>query len=84
MTYDPNAKAYRTCYIDESNTTPILGNWDENTQTMSWNGTDAYNNRLAGTHHFIDKDTVEWALVFTNPDGQVVVELSTKQTRRNK
>jgi hypothetical protein len=84
MTYDPNAKAYRTCYIDEFNTAPILGTWDEKTQTMTWNGTDAYKSRLTGTYRFVDKDTVEWSMIFTDPDGKVVIELATKQTRRKK
>jgi len=82
MTYDPHDKAYRTCFMAQSNTTPIRGTWEEEAQTMGWNGADAYNNRVTGTRRFIDKDTAEWLLVITNPEGQVLTELSAKQKRR--
>ena len=84
MTYDPKAKVYRTCYIDASNTMSLLGTWDAQTKTMSWRGKDGYENRVTGSERFVDKDTLEWSLEFTNPHGNVVAELSGKQTRRKK
>ena len=82
MTYDPKAKVYRTCYIDASNTISLLGTWDAQTKTMSWRGKDGDDNRVSGSERFIDQDNLEWSLAFTNSDGNVVVELSAKQTRR--
>jgi len=84
MTYDPNAKAYRTCYIDDSTTISLLGTWDARTKTMTWRGKDGNDNRVSGAERFIDKDNLQWSLVFRNPDGKVVAELSGKQTRRKK
>jgi hypothetical protein len=84
MTYDANAKAYRTCYIDDSTTISLLGTWDARTKSMTWRGKDGEDNRVSGTERFVDKDNLEWSLVFTNPDGKVVAELSGKQTRRKK
>ena len=84
MTYDPNAKVYRTCYLDASNTVTFLGTWDANTKTMSWRGNDGLGNRVTGADRFTNKENLEWSLVFTNPDGKVVTELAGKQTRRKK
>ncbi len=82
LTYDPNAKAYRTCFIDEGNTIMLLGSWDKETQTMKWTGTDSVGNKHAGSNRLIDKDHFEWSLAVSDPDGKVLVELSAKQTRR--
>lgn len=84
MTYDPNAKAYRTCYIEDSITISLLGTWDARTKTMTWNGKDSSDNRVSGSERFIDKDNLQWSLVITNPDGKVVAELTGKQTRGKK
>ena len=84
MTYDPNAKVYRTCYIDDSITMSLLGTWDARTKTMTWRGKDSNDNRVSGTERFIDEDNLQWSLVGTNPDGKVVGEFSGKQTRRKK
>lgn len=84
ITYDPNAKKYRSCYIEEGGASIIDGAWDEETKTMSWSSIDVAGNRSAGKSRFIDKDHVEWSLVVTNSDGEVLVELATKQTRRKK
>ena len=82
LTYDSNAKVYRTCFIEEESAAIILGTWDKETQTMKWNGTDGGGGKLTGFQRFIDKDQIEWSMAVTGPDGKVVVELSAKQTRR--
>jgi hypothetical protein len=84
VTYDPNAKVYRACYIDEGNAQVFLGTWDKNTQTMKWISPEGSFARHEGTQKFIDKDHIEWSMVVTGPDGKVFVELSAKQTRRSK
>lgn len=82
MTYEPTAKVYRSCYIEEGTAMILLGTWDKDTQTMTWKGADAAGNKHTATHRFADKDHVEWSIVVTAADGKVVVELSAKQTRR--
>jgi hypothetical protein len=82
LTYDPNAKVYRACFIEESNALVLLGTWDKDAATMRWNGTDPAGVKHAGTHRFVDKDHTEWSMVITGPDGKVLVELSAKQVRR--
>ena len=49
---------------------------------MKWNGTDAAGVKHAGNVRFIDKDHVEWSMVVTFPEGNVVVEFPAKETRR--
>jgi hypothetical protein len=82
LTYDPNAKKYRACFIEEGNAVLLLGTWDNDSQTMKWAGTDAAGVKHQGTYRFLDKDHVEWTLEVTGPDGRVLAELSAKQTRR--
>lgn len=84
LTYDPNSKVYRACFINRGGVSNYVGNWDEKTHTMTWNGSDSFGNKQTGKYRFIDMDNVEWSMVFTNSDGKVVLELSTKQTRRKK
>ena len=81
VTYDPKAKQYRACFINEEFTVPILGTWDENTRTMKWKSSDGgFKNDMI--HRFVDKDHAEWTMTVTSPEGNVVLELSAKQTRR--
>jgi len=83
VTYDSNSKQYRACFINEELTVPLFGKWDEKMQTMTWNSSEvAFKHH--SIHRFIDKDHVEWTMTVTSPDGEVVLELSAKQTRRSK
>ena len=82
ITYDPNVRLYRSCFIEEGNAVVLLGTWDEDTATMKWNSTDAHGTKHAATYRFIDKDHVEWSMAVTGPDGKVLVELSANQERR--
>jgi hypothetical protein len=84
ITYDTKGKLYRGCWINENITSTLLGTWDEENDSMKWDGTDSFGNKLATTHRFITKDRVEWSTVVTNPDGKVVFEADAKQTRRKK
>jgi len=85
VTFDPEAKVYRSWYFDAAGGIPrgsVTGTWDEKATTMRWRGTDEAGNKSVGTHHFIDKDRQEWTLVVTNPNGKVVLDLTGKCTRR--
>jgi hypothetical protein len=84
-TYDPIAKVYRTWYFDSAGGMPrgsVQGTWDAKTRTMTWTGTDEGGNKSVGKTRIVDKDTHEWTVVTTNPNGKVVLDLSAKNTRR--
>jgi hypothetical protein len=83
VTYDPKGKQYRCCFINDEFTVPMLGTWDEQTQTMHWKSADVAFKHDA-TSRLIDKDTAEYRMTVTSPEGKVVFELSSKQTRRKK
>lgn len=83
MTYDAKSKHYRACFINDEFTVPMVGTWDEKAQTMKWKSENiAFKHE--GVNRYIDKDHFEWTMSVTNPEGQVVLELSAKQTRRKK
>ena len=83
ITYDSKGKQYRACFINDEFTVPLLGTWDQKSQTMQWKSSDVAF-KHDGVHRFIDKDHVEWTMTVTSPEGKVVLELSAKQTRRKK
>ena len=83
ITYDSKGKQYRACFINDEATIPILGTWNEKAQTMKWTSPDiAF--KHDGMHTFVDNDNIEWTMSVTSPEGNVVLELSAKQTRRKK
>ena len=85
MSYDSDAKAYRSWYFDASGNMPrasTVGTWDAKSTTLTWSETDEAGNKTAGTHKIIDKDHTEWTMVITNKDGKVVLDFSGKCTRR--
>lgn len=83
VTYDPTAKKYRACFMNEGATVPLLGTWDESNKTMTWKSTDvAFKHE--GVHRRVSDDLVEWTMTVTSPEGKVVLDLSAKQTRRKK
>ncbi|MFM8215019.1 MAG: DUF1579 family protein [Pirellula sp.] len=83
VTYDPTAKKYRACFMNEGATVPLLGTWDESNKTMTWKSTDiAFEHE--GVHRKINDDLVEWTMTVTSPEGKVVLDISAKQTRRKR
>lgn len=81
VTYDPTARQYRACFMNEGATVPLLGTWDANSQTMTWKSADvAFKHE--GVQRRVSQDLVEWTMTVTSPEGQVVLDLSAKQTRR--
>ena len=82
ITYDPSAKMYRACFIEEASAALLLGAWDIKSQAMKWTSPDGAAAKFSGTHRFIDKDHAEWSMTVTGLDGTVFVEMSGKQTRR--
>jgi hypothetical protein len=82
ITYDPNAKVYRACFIEEAGAALLLGTWDNKAQMMKWTSPPEVSAKFTGTHRIIDKDHTEWSMKVTGSDGKVFVELSGKQSRR--
>jgi hypothetical protein len=85
MSYDPDAKAYRSWYFDSSGAMPggmTRGTWDAKTKTLSWTGTDEAGNKTVGTHKIVDKDHTEWTMVVTASDGKVLLDFTGKCARR--
>jgi hypothetical protein len=81
VTYDPKVKQYRSCFINEDVAVPLLGTWDEKSQTMHWKSADVpYQHDMV--QHFTAKDRAEWTMTVTSPEGKIVLEISAKQTRR--
>ena len=85
VSYDPATKEYRTWYFDSAGGQPrgsVRGAWDDKTRTMTWTGTDEAGNKTVGKSKIVDRDTHEWTVVTTNPDGKVVLDITAKNTRR--
>ena len=85
MSYDPEAKVYRSWYFDAAGNMPresMAGAWDMKSKTVTWTSIDKAQNKTVGTHKIVDKDHSEWTMVVTNPDGKVVLDFAGKCTRR--
>ena len=85
LTYDPATKEYRHWYFDSGDSFPrgtVRGTWDEKTLTLTWTGTDESGNKSVGKTKIIDKDTHEWTVVVTDPNGKLMLDLHSKNTRR--
>jgi hypothetical protein len=86
LTYDPATKAYTG--IEMFGTARFLLNatWDEATSTMTISGKSPANDQstFVYKHRFIDNDHSESSAVVRNAEGEVVMELSYKQTRHTK
>ena len=84
LTYDSNAKEYTGFLMSGPSRLPLSGTWDERTATMTFKGTYPDGGKLLSKHRFIDKNNAESSSTISNAEGKVVVELTHKQTRREK
>jgi hypothetical protein len=85
LTYDAATKEYRNWYFDSGGSIPrgiMRGAWDPKTRTMTWTGTDEFGNKSVGKTKIVDKNTHEWTVVVTDPNGKVMLNLRAKNTRR--
>jgi hypothetical protein len=85
ITYDPKSRTYPGVIINGvngENTGVVTGTWDEDTKTMHFLIGNTNKTKYRGTHRFIRRDYAEASGKVTNADGDVLVELSFKQTRR--
>lgn len=83
VTYDPRAKAYRHWYFNSLGVaSDSTGQWDEAAQTILWTADLENGATLRNKEHFIDKDTTEWALVIKDKQGELLLDVQGKLTRR--
>lgn len=80
-TYDPDGATYRATFMGHNYALICDSTWDDETQTMTFRITDHAGNSGTSRHWFNDEDHAEWSAVIKNPDGEVVYEGSSKQTR---
>lgn len=82
LTYDPEAKQYQNWYFDSMGFTgDSVGQWDEKTQTMTWNGNLGDGGTLVNKVKFVNKDTQEWAILAKKKDGTLLLDMNGRLTR---
>ncbi len=84
LTYDPDSQKYRGVMISGVNPGVVTGTWDAGTKTMHFLIENTNKTTYRGTHCFIRPDYAEASGKITNAEGDVLLELSFKQTRRTK
>ena len=87
MTYDAENKVYRQWYFDSTGAIPRgeeLGRWDEAAKTFTWKAGRFTGIRSTQTHRFIDKDTLEFAMVVKDSTGRVCLDMEGKAKRKRK
>ena len=83
ITYDPASGTYPGVMMLGPSRSLVIGSWNEETKTMHWSIKNVdQKSTFMGSHRFVRDDYAEASGTVTNADGQVVVKLSWKQTRR--
>ncbi len=82
LTYDPDSGEYTGMLMSGPSRGMVTGEWNAATETMSFTVTFPDGNRYVGTNRFIDDDHVESRGTITNRAGDVLLEMSIDQTRR--
>lgn len=83
QSYDSEKKNYTGVVKSALGRGEFTGTWDEETKTMSFIGTyEGGATTFEGSNRFIDADTVETKFVFKKADGELFIDLNSKQTRR--
>ncbi len=83
LTYDPASGTYPGVMMLGPSRILVTGSWNEETKTMHWSMKNVdQKTTFMGSHRFVRDDYAEASGTVTNADGQVVVKLSWKQTRR--
>ena len=83
--YDPKSKTYPFMFMIGASRGLMRGNWDEESASMTWTGSDPDNgNTWEGKHVFTANGKADVKMTVKNPDGDVILELIYKQTRRKR
>ena len=80
-TYDPAAKSYRFVLLTRNLAFLSNGQWNEKTRTLTIRGVDHAGNVVISPNRIVNKDYFESSTVVKNADGDVIVEMTHKQTR---
>jgi hypothetical protein len=80
-TYDPQAKSYRLVVLGRNWGVLCNCEWNEKTRTLTVRGIDHDSNVITSPIRIINKDYFESSTVIKNADGDVIVEMTHKQTR---
>jgi hypothetical protein len=84
LTYDPGSENYPGVIIAGAFRTLVTGTWNAKTSTMTFSATFPDGNRFVSSHQFTDDGHAEASSRTTSPAGEVVMERTWKQTKRNK
>lgn len=80
MTYDPEAKVYRSwMFFSSGATLESQGRWNPQSNTFTWTGR---NGRSTTTATFKEDGTEHWSMVEKDATGKVLSEASGVNTRR--
>lgn len=80
-TYDPEAKSYRFVLLTRNLAFLSTCQWNEKTRTMTLHGVDHAGNVATSPLRVINRDYLESSTVIRNSDGDVIMEMTHKQTR---
>ena len=86
MTYDPHKKTYRSWSFNSGGQMgESQGTWDAKTRTLTWTMRDDGGGGASVTKATFPEIGIEsWSIIVKDRDGQVVADLSGKNTRRKK
>jgi len=82
LTDDPESRSYPGVLLAGRFRAFYTGTWNDETRTMTWNGTYAEGSNFVGVHRFIDPDHAEASGTIRDLAGRVINEVSWKQQRR--
>jgi hypothetical protein len=85
ISYNSGRKEYYTWLFDSMGfISEMEGQWDEDTDTLTWKAEPAENVTTTQKIHFVNKDTIEWTLITKDKDGKIYLNVSGKMTRKKK
>lgn len=83
--FDTRSNVFRTWFFDSSGNLPrseITGQWDESTQTLTFNGTDPEDVTITSTQKFVGTERIEMRSVWRSKDGKILMEIEGAATRK--
>ncbi len=86
ITYDSNAKEFRMWYFDSTGAfspAPMCGQWNPQTQILTWRSLDEQGNDSVGTHSIVSMDRNEWTMVTKTSGGDLLMSAHGVLNRRS-
>lgn len=84
LTFDADKKRYTGVIMDGTNSSTVSAEWDEAKAAMSFTAKHGNGNELRYKLHFTDENSAKGEGAFYDPEGNVIVGIRWKQTRREK